>query len=152
MTRFDLIPSVFQLVDAKGAFNVLKARVNKQERVSTRAFRSIGELESLGSDLSTTLGRQGLELVRLDESRCRCVPSDSGSYFTPGIVGEGSHSGRALPTYSVGAVGTPSGSRTLSVSSDGIPEAPLENVIAIRVLVSSQIIPFCLPMFLTLWL
>ena len=104
--------------------------------MSTRAFRSIGELESLGSDLSTTLGQQGLELARLDESRCRCVPSDTGSYFTPGIVGEESRSGQASPTYSVGAVGTPSGSRTLSVSSDGIPDAPLENVIAIRVMVS----------------
>ena len=103
----------------------------------TRAFRSIGELESLGSDLSTTLGQQGLELARLEESRCRCVPSDTGSYFTPSIVGEGSHSGRASPTYFVGAVGTPSGSRTLSVSSHGIPEPHFENVIAIRVLVSS---------------
>ena len=118
-------------MDAKGAFNVLKARVNEQERVSTRAFCSIGELESLGSDLSTTLGQQGLELARLDESRCHCVPSDTGSYFTPGVIGEESRSGRASPTYSVGAVGTPSGSHTLSVSSDGVPDAPLENVIAI---------------------
>ena len=80
-------PSLLQLVDAKSAFNVLKARVDEQEGVSTRTFRSIGELESLGSDLSTTLGRQGLELVRLEESHCRCVPSDTGSYFTPGCQG-----------------------------------------------------------------
>ena len=60
----------------------------------------------------------------------------------------GSHSGRASPTYFVGAVGTPSGSHTLSVLSDRIPEAPLENVIAIRVLVSSRIIPFAFPLFL----
>ena len=123
-------------MDAKGAFNVQKARIDEQKRVTTQAFRSIGELESLGADLSTTLGQQGLELARLDESRCRCVPSDTGSYFTPRIVGDESRSGRASPTYSAGAVGTPSGSRTLSVSSDGVPNVPLENVIAIRVLVS----------------
>ena len=86
---------------SKSAFNVLKARVNEQEGVSTRTFRSIGELEWLGSDLSTTLGRQGLELVRLEESRCRCVPSDTGSYFTPGVVEEGSLSGRVSPAYSI---------------------------------------------------
>ena len=128
-------------MDAKSAFNVLKARVDEQEGVSTRTFCSIRELESLGADLSTTLGRQGLELVRLEESRCRCIPSDTGSYFTPGVVGEGSLSGRVSPTYSVGAVGTPSGSRTLSVSSDGVPEPPSENIIVIRVLVSPRIVP-----------
>ena len=124
-------------MDAKGAFNVLKAGVDEQEGVSTHVFHSIRELESLGSDLSTTLGRQGLELVRLEESRCRCVPSDTGSYFTPGIVEEGSFSGPVSPAYSMGAVGMPSGSRTLSVLSDGVPVPPLENIIAIRVLVSS---------------
>ena len=92
----------------------------------------------MGSDLTTTLGRQGLELMRLEESRCCCVPSDPGSYFTPGIVDEGSLSGLVSPTYSVGAVGTPSGSRTLSVSSDGIPKPPSENAIVIRVPVSSR--------------
>ena len=102
-------------MDAKNAFNVLKAQVNEQEGVSTRTFRSIGELELLGADLSTTLGRQGLELVRLEESCFRCVPSDTGSYFTPGIADEGDPSGQGSPTYSLGAVGTPSGSRTLSI-------------------------------------
>ena len=90
------------------------------------------------------------ELVRLEESRCRCVPSDTGSYFTPGIADEGDPSGQASPTYSVGAVGTPSGSHTLSMSSDGIPEPPSENVIAIRVLVSSRVVPrtFLIPLLL----
>ena len=132
-------------MDTKSAFNVLKARVNEQEGVSTWTLRSIRELESLGADLSTTLCRQGLELVRLEVLRCCCVPSNTGSYFTPGIAEEGGPSGQASPTYSVGAV-----IRMLSVSSDGIPEPPSENVIAICVLVSSRIVPraFLIPLLL----
>ena len=80
------------------------------------------------------LGRQGLELTRLEESRCRCVPSGSGSYFTPGIAEEErSESGRRSPACPVEAVSSPSGSRTLSVSSDGVPEPPAENALALRV-------------------
>ena len=67
---------------------MLKTRVNGQEDTTSWVFHSIGELELLGEDLSTTLGRQGLELTRLEESRCRCVPSGLGSYFTPGIAEE----------------------------------------------------------------
>ena len=59
-------------METKGTFNVLKVRVDEQEGAITRTFHSIGELELLGADLSTTIGQQGLELVRLEESHCRC--------------------------------------------------------------------------------
>ena len=92
-------------------FHVLKTRVDQQETLNARAFRSIGELESLGEDLSDTIGQQGLELARLDESSCRCVPSATGSYFIPGVTDKDrSLSERVSPVLSVGAVGLPSGS------------------------------------------
>ena len=113
---------------------MLKARVDGQEDTTTRVFRSIGESEPLGEDLLTMLGCQGLELTRLEESSCRCNPSGMGSYFTPGIAEEErSVSSRGSPAYSMEAVGTPSGSRALSVSSDGVPEPPAENALALRV-------------------
>ena len=88
----------------------------------------------LGEDLSTTFGHQGLELASLEESSCCCIPSDTGSYFTPGVANEDrSQSGRVSPVYSVEAVGTPLGSRTLSVSSDGVPEPPAENTLVLHV-------------------
>ena len=111
--------------------------MEKQESSTARAFCSIGELESLGDDLSQTLSRQGLELVRLEEASCRCVPSATGSYFTPVVADEdGSLSGRVSPVLSLSAVGLPSGSQTLLVSPDEILALPLKKVIALRVPVS----------------
>ena len=113
-------------------FNVLKTRVDQQETVTAHGFCSIRELELLGEELSNTIGRQGLGLARLDESSCCCIPSVTGSYFTPEVAEEDRHQ----LAYSVGVVGSPSRSRTLLVSSDGVPEPPAENAIALHVPVS----------------
>ena len=91
---------------------------------------------------STYVDQDDLSVVTSGTSR------DSGSH----LCAESSWDRVALtlPTYSVGAVGTPSGSHTLSVSSDGVPEPPLENIIAIHVLVSSRIVSPC-PTVLIPW-
>ena len=112
------------------------------ETATTRTARSVGELEGLGEELSETVGRQGIELARLEDVSCRCLPSSSDLYRTPEVAVEGSQQmGRVSPVFSLSAVETPSGSRTLSVSSDEVPEPPAENTIALHVPVSRSSCP-----------
>ena len=100
----------------------------------TRAFRSIGELEALEEDLSNTIGRQGIELARLDKASSRCIPSASDSYRTPEVAEEDHRLlGQVLPVLSLSAVGSPSGSRTQLVLSAKVLQLPTKNVVALRV-------------------
>ena len=126
-----------QIGDVETQFSLLKSRVESQDRVSNEIWRSIGGLEQLGDKILQAVGHQGLELMCLEETRCHCGPSSSSLYFTPMIVEDGrNHSQGSSVVYSTSAVGTPSGSRTLSVSTDRIMEAPLENALVLRVPVS----------------
>lgn len=65
-------------------------RVDQLETSATRTSRSVGELEGLGEELSETVGCQGIELARLEDMSCHCVPSTSDSYRTPEVAEEGS--------------------------------------------------------------
>lgn len=108
--------------------------MDQLETAATRMARSVGELEVLGEELSETVGRQGIELARLEDMSCPCLHSSSDSYRTPEVAGEGSRlMGRVSPALSLQAVGTPLGSRTLPVSSAEVSEPPAENAIALHV-------------------